>query len=115
MDDKQALLVYSSTKISPEKLVEIISDLGFEVSLTTNILDPLPGRAVSKSYISSDQTSASEVRRQSISFSALNSELISQFLYSLPGIIFVSTFVNENRIEVWTLSNGITGEGKSFA
>ncbi|KAL5112897.1 Copper-transporting ATPase 1 [Taenia crassiceps] len=108
LSEKQAFIIYSLTQSSVDQVIGIISDLGFDAYFMANRIEPSSRRgAIVPSALSAD-SDPSEIRYQSFKFSSSDAELISQYLYTLSGIVYFSLFEKESRIDAWILSNSIS-------
>lgn len=77
----------------------------------TDQFESSKGRASGRSFDSSGSTSAGSVQSQSFKISSANFDVISQFLYTIPGILYVSSHENSSMIEVWGTSDDISSQG----
>ncbi|VUZ46859.1 unnamed protein product, partial [Hymenolepis diminuta] len=105
---KQALVAYSSPQVTTDALVEKINNLGFEAYFLTENFEPSCGRASARSFISSCNNSPSNIQSQSFNFTSSEFEVISQFLYTIPGVLYVSQTSNSNKFEIWSTSDDIS-------
>ncbi|KAM3174361.1 hypothetical protein ACTXT7_010710 [Hymenolepis weldensis] len=108
---KQAFVAYSSPQITTDALIEKINNLGFEAYFLTETFEPSSGRASARSFISSCNNSPSNIQFQSFNFTSSEFEVISQFLYTIPGVLYVSQTSNSNKFEIWSTSDDISPQG----
>nr|CDS31916.1 copper transporting ATPase 1 [Hymenolepis microstoma] len=101
---KQAFVAFSS-QITTDSLVDKINNLGFEAYLLTENFGSTCGRASTRPFICSCNNSPSRIQSQSFSYTSPDFEAISQFLYTIPGILYVLQAVTSNKFEIWSTSD----------
>ncbi|KAH9285548.1 Copper-transporting ATPase 2 [Echinococcus granulosus] len=107
LQEKQALIIHSPTQISVDEVTEVISGIGFDAHFMTNRIETSSKRGSIVPSVSSAESRPSEIRHQSFRFYSSDVAIISQYLYTLPGVIYFSIFEKESRIDLWILSNSL--------
>lgn len=95
-----------------DKVIGIISDLGFDAYFMTNRIEPSSKRGAIVPSTPSAGSGPSEIRRQSFKFLSSDAESISQYLCAFSGIVYFTLFEEESRIDLWVSSNSLSDQGR---